>query len=80
MYKRQFSAWSNALSPYQFNPFDINPLRDIVAELVDFKKLRGFKDARLYVTATHVESGQPAVFPLEELSVDVIMASATRCV
>lgn len=72
-----FSAWSNTLSPYQFNPFDLNPLRDIVAALVDFKKLRDYAGTRLFITATHVESGQPAVFDLKDINVDVVMASAT---
>lgn len=72
-----FTAWSNTLSPYQFNPLDINPLRDIVAELVDFKKLKSCNEAKLFVTATHVESGQPRVFGTEDISLDVVMASAT---
>ncbi len=72
-----FTAWSNTLSPYQFNPLNINPLRDIVEDMVDFKKLKSCDEAKLFITATHVESGQPRVFNLEEVSLDVVMASAT---
>ena len=31
--------WSNALSPYQRNPFDINPLKDFLEKQVDFERL-----------------------------------------
>ncbi len=72
-----FTAWSNTLSPYQFNPLNLNPLRDIVEDMVDFKKLKTCDEAKLFITATHVESGQPRVFNLEEVSLDVVMASAT---
>ena len=32
-------------SPYQFNPFDWNPLRDLLVDLIDFDVLRELKDA-----------------------------------
>jgi NTE family protein len=31
--------WSSALSPYQSNPFDINPLQDFLESQVDFERL-----------------------------------------
>ncbi len=31
------SAFTRALSPYQFNPFDLNPLREALAAEVDFE-------------------------------------------
>jgi NTE family protein len=71
------TAWSSALSPYQFNPLDINPLRDIIEELVDFGKVQTCSQAKLFITATNVKTGQPRVFPAEEITIDVVMASAT---
>jgi NTE family protein len=49
-------------SPYQLNPFDINPLRGIVSRLVDFDSLRSRKAIRLFVAATHVKTGSLRLF------------------
>ncbi|MBB3189690.1 patatin-like phospholipase family protein [Halomonas cerina] len=67
---------SRLVSPYQFNPFDVNPLRDIVASRVDFARVRACQDLELFVTATNVRSGKQRVFRREEMSLDAVMASA----
>ena len=64
-----------AFSPYQFNPFDINPLRDVVARHVHAAALRT-GPLSLFVTATAVRTGQPRVFHREDLTVDALLASA----
>ncbi|MEQ6916844.1 patatin-like phospholipase family protein [Halomonas aquatica] len=67
---------SRLVSPYQFNPFNINPLRDIVAERVDFARVRACENLKLFVTATNVRSGKQRIFSREEMSLDAVMASA----
>ncbi|MDI5891733.1 patatin-like phospholipase family protein [Halomonas rhizosphaerae] len=67
---------SRLVSPYHFNPFNFNPLRDIVAERVDFDRVRGCEDLKLFVTATNVRSGKQRIFSREEMSLDAVMASA----
>ncbi|WP_290789341.1 patatin-like phospholipase family protein [Halomonas sp.] len=67
---------SRLVSPYQLNPFDLNPLRDIVSERVDFERVRQCEDLKLFVTATNVRSGKQRIFTREEMSVDAVMASA----
>ncbi|CAM3532043.1 patatin-like phospholipase family protein [Halomonas lysinitropha] len=67
---------SRLVSPYQFNPFNFNPLRDIVAQRVDFERVRACKDLKLFVTATNVRSGKQRIFTREEMSLDAVMASA----
>lgn len=67
---------SRMASPYDTNPFDFNPLRDIVEDFVDLKKVVGEKDMEIFISATNVETGQVRVFNRAELSYDVIMASA----
>ncbi|MGM0535848.1 MAG: patatin-like phospholipase family protein [Pseudomonadota bacterium] len=67
---------SRLVSPYQFNPFDLNPLRDLLAERVDFERVRQCPDLKLFVTATNVRSGKQRIFTREEMSVDAVMASA----
>ncbi|KOY88197.1 alpha/beta hydrolase [bacterium 336/3] len=62
-------------SPQQFNPTDINPLRDVLLEIVDFEKLKSCKQTKLFVCATNVRTGRAKVFDLKNISVDAVMAS-----
>ncbi len=63
-------------SPYQLNPLDLNPLRGLLEELVDFDRLRRSRRIRLFVSATNVHTGSPRLFANRELSSDVLLASA----
>ena len=67
---------ASQLSPYQFNPFDLNPLRDILTEEVDIEAVRTKAPVRLMLGATRVSDGALRVFRNRELSYDVILASA----
>lgn len=67
---------SRLVSPYQFNPLNLNPLRDIVAERVDFDHVRSCPSLKLFVAATNVRSGKQRIFRREEMSLDAVMASA----
>lgn len=71
-----FDFFSRMVSPYQFNPLGINPLRDIIAERVDFERVQACQYLKLFVCATNVRSGQQQVFRREEMSLDMVMASA----
>lgn len=63
-------------SPSQLNPFDLNPLRRIVASQVDFERLRRDSPVKLFIATTQANSGKLRMFQTAELSVDVILASA----
>ena len=63
-------------SPYQLNPFDVNPLRDIVAEFFDFDVVNRPDAPKLFLSATNVRSGLPKVFRQPAISADAVMASA----
>lgn len=70
-----FSAWSRYLSPYDLNPLNINPLKDLIERFVDFEGLRA--DARpLFIAATNVQTGRLHVFPHDKISAEAVMASA----
>jgi NTE family protein len=64
------------MSPYQFNPFNVNPLRQILVAEVDFERLRAHAEPRIYVSATRVATGELRVFSREELGADNVLASA----
>ncbi len=67
---------SRLASPYDLNPLEINPLRELVGELVDFEKVRDCEDMPIFISATNVETGRVRVFHREEITLDVVMASA----
>ncbi|HEY4542629.1 MAG TPA: patatin-like phospholipase family protein [Noviherbaspirillum sp.] len=71
-----FGWLSSIVSPYQLNPFDINPLRDLLKELVDFERARDCGALQLFVSATNVRTGKARVFRRHELSAEAVMASA----
>jgi NTE family protein len=62
-------------SPYDLNPRGANPLRDILAEIIDVDRL-GQASIRLFVTATNVRTGRGRVFRNSEITPDVLLASA----
>jgi NTE family protein len=65
------------LSPYQFNPANYNPLRDVVEQSIDFGVLqRPDSPVKLFLSATNVRTGKVKIFAGKEISVDAVMASA----
>ena len=69
-------ALTRYLSPYDFNPLNINPLKDLVGRFVDFDSVKAYGDLQLFVSATNVRTGELHVFRREEMSADMIVASA----
>jgi NTE family protein len=62
-------------SPYDLNPGGVNPLREILAECVDFDRIAQ-SPIKLFVTATNVRTGRGHVFRKDDLTPDVLLASA----
>lgn len=71
-----FDLLQRVASPYDLNPLDVNPLRDLVEELVDFRKVRACTEMGIFIAATDVETGRVRVFERDEITLDVVMASA----
>ena len=64
------------LSPQQFNPLNLNPLRDLLLAQIDFARLRAECEQELFLAATHVRTGKPRLFRTHEITADVLLASA----
>jgi NTE family protein len=62
-------------SPYDLSPGGANPLRDVLAQTVDFDRLAQ-APIKLFVTATNVRTGRGRVFRNSEITPDVLLASA----
>lgn len=71
-----YLALTDSFSPYQLNPMDMNPLRDLVARSVDFDSLKKDCPVKLFIAATNVKTGKLRIFENAELSTDALMASA----
>ena len=65
---------SRVYSPYDLAPAGFNPLRELLAEAVDFKALAS-SPIKLFITATNVHTGSGHVFRNSEITPDVLMAS-----
>ncbi|MGP4714407.1 MULTISPECIES: patatin-like phospholipase family protein [unclassified Psychrobacter] len=68
--------FSRVASPYNTNPLNINPLRDLIESTVDFDKVRACSVLKLFVAATNVHTGKIRVFDRDELTADMLLASA----
>jgi NTE family protein len=66
---------SRLFSPYDLAPSGFNPLREILAESVDFRRLAQ-APIKVFVTATNVRTGRGRVFRNSALTPEVLLASA----
>ena len=71
-----FETLTHFVSPYQFNPLNINPLRTILGNLLDITRLKQADSVKLFVSATCVRTGIGRIFTQKELTVDTLLASA----
>jgi NTE family protein len=67
---------SRLLSPYQTNPANYHPLREILMEQIDFVVLRRSAAVKLFVCASNVRTNRLRVFDTSEICVDAVLASA----
>jgi NTE family protein len=71
-----FEVMSRFLSPYQLNPFNYNPLRQLIRQVIDFGRLRQGSAIKLFLSATNVRTGKIKVFTDKEITADCVLASA----
>ena len=72
---RAMETWAGSLSPYEFNPFNLNPLKRVLDASVDFEAVRS-SDIRFFVAATQVRHARARIFTSPEITDRVLMASA----
>ena len=65
---------SAAMAPVQAMP-GINPVREMLASLIDFARVRACTDLRIFIHATNVRTGKGKLFTRDELDVQRLMAS-----
>jgi NTE family protein len=62
-------------SPYQMNPFNYNPLKELLAEAINFERVRKQTALKLFLCATNVQTAKLEIFPGKELHVEHVLAS-----
>jgi NTE family protein len=70
-----FDLMTRVASPYELNPLNINPLKDLVVDLIDFDLVRK-SPVKVFISATDVQTGRAAVWGQNVLDADRVMASA----
>lgn len=71
-----FNTFTQYVSPYVFNPYNFNPLRNILNELVDFEELHKYNKKKLFICATNVKTNRAKIFTNKEITVDAVLASS----
>jgi NTE family protein len=66
---------SRIFSPYDLNPTGFNPLRQVLADSIDFERLAS-SPIKLFITATNVNTGRGRIFRNSQITPDVLLASA----
>jgi NTE family protein len=69
---------SEFFSPYQLNPFNYSPLKNLLEDVVDFDQLRKQSAVRLFLCATNVRTNKLKVFTGVEICVEHVLASCCR--
>jgi len=69
------AGMSRLFSPYDLNPLGIDPLRQLLTQTIDFEAVRR-APVELEIVATDVATGRARFFAREELTVDMVLASA----
>ena len=72
--------WSDIMgriaSPYDTNPLNLNPLRGLLEEQIDFDQVQCCNAFQLFISATNVETGRVKVFTRKAVTADTVLASA----
>jgi NTE family protein len=71
-----FELMTRLFSPYEFNPLNRNPLRQVLLDSINFDALSPTTcPIKLFLAATNVRTGKIRVFDNSEIGVDAVLAS-----
>jgi NTE family protein len=68
-------AFGPSLRSGQFDPFDLDPLREALSRDIDFAALRNKDCPKLLIGATRVRDGKQEIFDNASITADVLLAS-----
>lgn len=70
-----FNELAGIFSPYQFNPMNYQPLRELLESIVNIEKLKKESKLKLFICATNVRNGKLKIFKEDSISIDAVLAS-----
>jgi NTE family protein len=62
-------------SPYQLNPLNFNPFKDLLAQTINFERIRQQTAVKLFLCATNVQTAKVKIFYGKEIGVSQLLAS-----
>ncbi|SFO28229.1 NTE family protein [Bradyrhizobium sp. Ghvi] len=68
-------AFGPTLRSGQFDPFDLDPLRQALSRDINFEVLRDARCPKLLIAATRIRDGQQQIFGTDAITADVALAS-----
>ncbi len=71
-----FLNLTNHIAPFQFNPTNLNPLKELLNKHIDFNLINSTTKLRLFIAATNIRTHGLRLFENHELTADHILASA----
>lgn len=71
-----FENFTKMFSPYEFNPLNFNPLRNVLADHVDFEEINACQCTNMFICATNVRTNKIRIFRNDEVNCDAVLASA----
>ena len=72
---RSVESLAGTMSPYEFNPLNLNPLNRVLKAVVDFDLVQA-SDIKLFIAATQVRHARSRIFQTAEITDQVLLASA----
>lgn len=72
---RGAEGFVSSFSPYDLNPFNLNPLRRVLEASIDFDAVRA-SDIQLFVAATQVRQAKVRLFRTKEITPEALLASS----
>jgi NTE family protein len=63
------------VSPYQANPFNYNPFKDLLVDAINFERVRRQTTLKLFLCATNVQTAKAKIFTGGEIRVEHLLAS-----
>ncbi len=73
-----FDHLTRMASPYELNPLNYNPLKELLEDQIDFDRVAACDRIKLFLSATNVHTGRVRVFTCAEITPDVVLASACQ--
>ena len=71
-----FSSMTNLFSPYQFNPHNFHPIKEVLKKIINIESIRNQNNIALFICATNIKTGKIRIFNKDELTIESMLASA----